>query len=245
MIQVINRAFDILELLSKEPKKVFSLTEIANELELNHATCANIMKTMVHRNYIEQLGHKKGYRIGYMAYQLSGESLYEKELIKAAKDEMYKLTHALNETSLLGVRRKDIRVSLHQEMSDNDLMVKSKIEKHVFSSASGRMLVAALGAAEREDFIKQYGLPTRELWPEASTAAGFGREVKKIIEQGFAKQISEAHIVGYAVPIAKKQLVVASLSVYLPEARVNDKKEKTIVKALKQTATAIDKKLVT
>lgn len=245
MIQVINRAFDILELVAKEPTKIFSLTEIADELALNHATCANIMKTMVYRNYIEQIGHKKGYRIGFMAYQLNGESLYEKELIAAAKHEMHALTKKLNETSLLGIRRKDIRVSLHQEMSDNDLMVKSKMEKHVFVSASGRLLVAVLTDSERADFLLKYGLPSPEQWMEASTGKGFEKEVATIVKQGYAKQISEAHIVGFAVPIMKEQEVLASLSVFLPEARVNNGKEKEIVEALKKSAMIINRKLVT
>ena len=65
MIQVVNRALDILEFIAKDKNKIYSLTEIADALELNHATCANIIKTMVNRNFIDQIGHKKGYRLGF------------------------------------------------------------------------------------------------------------------------------------------------------------------------------------
>ena len=42
MIQVINRALNILEILAQEPDKEFGLSEIATAVELNAGTCANI-----------------------------------------------------------------------------------------------------------------------------------------------------------------------------------------------------------
>ena len=59
MIQVINRALNILELVSKERDREFSLSEIANSLNLNASTCANIIKTLVTRGYLEQQGKKQ------------------------------------------------------------------------------------------------------------------------------------------------------------------------------------------
>jgi len=59
MIQVIGKALDILELLAKDPDKVLTLSEVANTFNLNHGTCANIIKTLVDRNYVEKLPAKK------------------------------------------------------------------------------------------------------------------------------------------------------------------------------------------
>ena len=75
MIQVINRALNILEILAQEPDKEFGLSEIATAVELNAGTCANILKTLVYRNYVEQSGIKKGYKLGYMVYQLTRDNL--------------------------------------------------------------------------------------------------------------------------------------------------------------------------
>ena len=55
MIQVINRALDILELIAEEPEKQKSLSEISEKLDLNSGTCANIIKTLVSRNYINKI----------------------------------------------------------------------------------------------------------------------------------------------------------------------------------------------
>ncbi|SEN84342.1 transcriptional regulator, IclR family [bacterium A37T11] len=244
MIQVLNRAFDILEYIAQNTAKIYTLSEIADHLKLNHATCANIIKTMVQRNYIEQIGHKKGYRLGFMTYQLNGESFYEKELIAAAKEEMKNLTQKLNETSLLGIRKKNIRVSLYQEMSDNDLMVKSKVEKHLYSSASGRMLLAMMAETDRDAFVAEYGLPSKEQWENASSLRKFNEAIRRIQDMGYATQISEVHIAGIAVPLYRKQEPIASLSIFLPEPRLNPAKEKEIVNALLYSAKVISKKLV-
>src|SRR3546814_1707048 len=92
MIQVLHRALSILEFSARDNTKAFPLGEIASELGLNHATCANIIKTMVTRNYLEQLGPKKGYKLGYMAYQVVGNSSFEDKLKRAASEPMEGLT---------------------------------------------------------------------------------------------------------------------------------------------------------
>ena len=78
MIQVINRALDILEIVAANPEKPTALGEIADALGLNHGTCANIMKTLVTRNYLEQVGTKKGYILGAKSYALTNNDAYRK-----------------------------------------------------------------------------------------------------------------------------------------------------------------------
>ena len=56
MIQVIHRALDIVEFIARDPDKEFGLGEIAESLELNKGTCANIIKTLVNRGYLDQSG---------------------------------------------------------------------------------------------------------------------------------------------------------------------------------------------
>lgn len=243
MIQVVNRALDILEFIAKDKNKIYSLTEIADGLGLNHATCANIIKTMVSRNYIDQMGHKKGYRLGFMIFQIAGNTFYEQELLKAASQEMDQLTGKLNETCLLGVLKKDIRVAIHQVIANNELNVKSSLEKSAYNSASGRVLVATLSDILLQEYVEKYGLPSGDFWKEASTVAGFKKEVQKIKESGYATQTTKSHIVGLAVPIYKEKTVVASLSIYLPESRFSEMTRVSAVNTLNKAAESISKKL--
>src|SRR5690606_17318972 len=244
MIQVLHRAFDILELIAKDNSRAFSLGEIASALQLNHATCANIIKTMVTRNYLEQLGPKKGYKLGYMAYQLIGDHSFEDRLKRAASELMEGLTAKLNETSLLATLKMQYRLMVHQVHAERDLMVRSSIEKEAYNSASGRLLLAMLPENALEVFIDKYGLPPKTIWPEATSSANLRRELGNIRRAGFARQVTTSHIVGLACGVEEKGVVVASLGVYLPVSRLDGQKETQVLKALRETALRIGEKLI-
>ena len=243
MIQVLHRAFDILELIARDQPKTLSLGEIANELKLNHATCANIIKTMVTRNYLEQLGPKKGYKLGYMAYHLIGDRSFEDRLKRSAAEVMEGLTEKLNETSLLATLKTQYRLIIHQVHAERDLMVRSSVEKEAYNSASGRLLLAMLPDNALEAFVDKYGLPSNNIWPEATSAAKLRRELGSIRATGFARQVTTSHIVGLACGVKEKYGVVASLAVYLPVSRLDEQKETQVLEAMREAALRIGEKL--
>lgn len=238
---MVNRAFDILEVVARDPGRIYSLTEIADELGLNHATCANIIKTMVARNYLEQVGRKKGYRLGFMAFRIGGNNSFGEELLKAASGPMEALTKKLNETSLLAVLKKDLRIAIHQVNGEHDLMVRSSVEKAAYNSASGRLMIAMLEDDRLREFIEKYGLPSADFWKEAAKEADFRKEVEQIRRLGYATQTTKTHIVGIAVAVRKRDEVVASLSMYLPESRYDERVREQIVSSLTETAAIINK----
>ncbi|GAB3018408.1 IclR family transcriptional regulator [Niabella terrae] len=244
MIQVINRAFDIIEFLSRDVNKSYSLSEIADGLKLNRATCANIIKTMMERNYVEQMGPKKGYKLGYMMFKALGSGGTQERLKKAAEEIMIQLTAKIRETSLLSILRNEYRVVIYQVESERSLMVKAPIENLAYYTPSGRIMIAHLEAAALKAFVDSYGLPKKELWPEAATPIKFNKELEKIRRQGYAFHLPPSHVFGMACGIEEKGTVVASLSVYLPAARLTKDSEKQILKELQAAAQKISSRLV-
>ena len=245
MIKVIHRAFDILELCAKNAEQVHSLSEIADKLQLNHTTCANIMKTLVTRNYIEQVGYKKGYRLGAMAYHLTGNFSFRKDLVQLAKKQMEELVEELNETCILSVLRKtDMkRIVLHEVQSRNELSVRTTVEKDVYNAATGRLLLAFLPDRDIDIIIGKFGLPNINRWPEAITKDKLWLEIKKIRENGIVFQYDSNHIVGLAVPVVKDDKVIASLSIYMPEMRYQGDMKVIALNRLKQAAARINQNL--
>jgi DNA-binding IclR family transcriptional regulator len=243
MIQVINRAFDILEYVATDPTRPKTLGEVADAIGLNHGTCANIMKTMVARRYLDQVGTKKGYCLGAKAYLLTGNTSYRKDILEAAQPEMARLTQEINESCLLAVLNGDQRILIHRESCDQYLQVQAAPEKHVYDSASGRLLVAMMGDAELERFIARYGLPSAEIWPEATYLQAFMHEINAIRSRGYAFQESVRHFVGYAVAVRRYGEVVASLSIYMPSYRHESTTAPNVLQALTQTADTINQRL--
>ncbi|RIV27262.1 IclR family transcriptional regulator [Fibrisoma montanum] len=244
MIQVVNRALDILEQIAADPEKPKSLSDIADPLGLNHGTCANILKTLVNRNYVEQIGTKKGYILGAKAYSLTGNEAYRKDLLDAARDEMDLVTRKVNENCLLATLKGNMRQVVLRTYAEQDLQVRTADEKHVYDSASGRLLVAMLPDADLDRFVRKYGLPSAEIWPEADTDDKFQTCISAIRSQGYALQVvPKRQIIGLAVAVYKHKNVVASLSIYLPEYRYTVADKTGLIQLLQKAAKHISARL--
>ncbi|WP_343703784.1 IclR family transcriptional regulator [Chitinophaga sp.] len=243
MIQVINRAIDILEYLAAEPERPKPLGEIAGHLNLNEGTCANIIKTLVHRKFVDKLEKRQGYCLGARAYALTGNEGYKRELIAAAKKEMEKLTGKLNENSVLAVLNKETRLVIASVSSTHPVQAVTNQEKRAYDSASGRLLIGMLPETELLAFLEKYGLPKAGEWEEAKDKKSLLKETAKIRQQGYAMQKTAGKIVGLAVPVYLGEKVVASLSVYLPDFRYKNANKNELIDLLAQAAEKISRSL--
>ncbi len=239
MIQVIERGIDILEFVALHGKEPVQLIRIAEHLNISQPTCANIVKTLVQRNYLENVSKKTGYILGAGAYKLTGNLSYSQDLLLAAKPVMEELTQELNETTLLGVLRNNKRLILHSVQSDQDLNVRAKVEADVFSTASGRILVAYLGTKELDNLVKAVGYPSKETWPGVQSQQGLEKAIKKIHEDKIAQTVSAKHICGFAVPIYRREQVIAGFSIFLPESRLKPNHKVKIISGLRTAAKQI------
>jgi DNA-binding IclR family transcriptional regulator len=242
MIQVINRAIDILEILSQDLSKKYTLGEISDTLKLNHGTCANIIKTMVNRGFITNDRKKGGYNLGPQVYYLTGNFSYKKELLEIASEPMKNLEATLNENCVLASMKNNNRIILHQVTDTHELQVNTSPEKNVYLTATGRVMLAYKTPKELEKFSQEYGLPG-QMWPEVRSEKDLIVELNKIKEKQLAIHHADSDVIGVAVPIFKKDKLIASLGVYLPETRFKYKKQEQIFIELKNTAEYINKKI--
>ncbi len=243
MIQVIHRALNILELISKDRDREFGLGEIADRLELNHGTCANIIKTLVVRKYIEQTGKKRGYKLGLQAYYLTDNFSNKKELLRVSVESMKALRIKLNESCILAIMKDNMRVTLHQDLSTHELQaVTGNEDMNIFLTATGRIILANMTPTEQNLFIQKYGLPN-EMWAEVKNQEDLITELHKIKEKQVSVHFANTHIVGVGVPIFKNDKIVASLGVYLPEVRFNYKAQEQIFMEINKTAHQISEEM--
>ncbi|WP_420146599.1 IclR family transcriptional regulator [Spirosoma sp.] len=245
MIQVINRALDLLELIANDLDQPKSLGELADGLSLNHGTCANILKTLVTRGYVEQIGAKKGYILGAKSYTLTGNEAYQKDLLGAARQPMDELTQSVNENCLLAILKDNQRVVIHRTFAEQDLQVRTADIKPVYDSASGRLLLAMLSTEKVRRFVSKYGLPAGDSWPEIQSETQLYDALARMNQEELALQtIPNRHVIGLAVPIYKNGFVVSSLSIYLPEYRYMAMDKQRLLQSLRKCAESINKQLI-
>jgi DNA-binding IclR family transcriptional regulator len=243
MIQVIHRALDILELIAGDRSRLYTLSEISSGSKLNKGTCANIIKTLVARGYIEHEGRKTGYRLGSMSYQLTGNLAHKQELLAAATKLINQLSIQLNESCILSILQDDKRIVIYEIKSTHELQVINRKEKEAYLTSTGRMILACLEEKEQQEFIRKFGLPSDEVWGEIEDEDDLLTELNKIRKKQLALQISKAQIVGLAVPICKNDKVIASLGVYLPQSRYTASIQVKILEELKKTGELINRNL--
>lgn len=243
MIQVINRALNIIEVIAQDNEKEWRLSEIADTLELNHGTCANILKTLVQRGYVEQAGMKKGYKLGYMIYQLTNSGGYNADLVNASKMLMDKFRDEINETVILSVVKNNKRILLHEALCNHEIHVRTTQESSVYRATTGRMILAHYSPKELNDFINKTGLPSEEDWPEVTCKSELIQALNETRGKSVEVTWNKHHVVGLATPIFKKNKIVASLGVYLPDIRFSKAERNQIMKAMQDTTDAINKKL--
>ena len=243
MIQVINRAVDILEYVANDPERPKALGEIARDLGLNSATCANIIKTLLNRGYLEKLDLQRGYLPGKKMHLLGSNTIYKQELIDAADEEMLKLSRKLQENVLIAILKGDYRVIVLHHVYKQMVQATTQDEKKAYDSSTGRLLIALQSDEFQNKFILKHGLPSPSVWYEASTQKKFTASVKKIRDDGYAVIECTDQILGIAVPIYKKDLLIASLSVYVPEFRFDEAKRAKMLNATLKSAATISANL--
>lgn len=179
-----------------------------------------------------------------MAYNLTNNLSYSQNLVMAAKEPMEALTAELNKTSILGIIRNQKRFIVHLVNSDQDLQARSRTERNIYETATGRLLLAYLPDRELKSFTQNNGLPTSCTWPEAVTPDGLRSVLSVIRDRELAITWSASHIIGLAVPVRKEGQVVASLSVFLPEVRFTNQREQAIQLAQRKTSELITARLL-
>ncbi len=243
MIQVIHRALNILELLAQEPQKEFFLAEIAESLNLNKATCANIIKTLTERGYIEHEEQRKGYKLGHMVYKLTNSTYNNLCDFSLAKEPVNRLRDAINENVILSIISNGKRVLLHEAETGHELSVKTTYEEAAYKASTGRVILAHYPPRQLDGFIAKYGLPTANEWPEIKTREELIRELENIRRNPCYIYINSKHVASVTVPLLVQGKIVAALGVYLPNIRFSESEREKIIKELAKTAQDIQNRI--
>ena len=199
MIQSIDRAIDILLALRSAPADGLFTMEISRTTGLSKAVCYNILKTLKARGVIEQSGNGGRYTLSRMFFSFSGgvfDDVYLKEQLVST---VHRAAEHLKETvSLVALRRNFELEILVREHVDHEIILSPNRYKPLYTTASGRCLLAGLDDAELETFISKEGLPEKEIWTEASTIDGLKNSLAQIRESGSVQIISdERHVAAF------------------------------------------------
>ena len=236
MIQVIERAFTILEELNLDGE--VSLESLARITGLNKGTLCNILRTMIELGYVSRTRNSH--------YSLTDRfrELARGEFSPPGEMEMYRkcvesLAESTGESGVLAAMRGDRIAVVVQAQYQRTLMINpSEIYAalSLYHSVSGRILVSNMSAEERAVLCSRTGLPGDE-WENINTLPELEKVCKKIRRAGVSvMENMNDEIIAFAVPVFRPSGQIMSLGLTMPQMRCRISERARIIKLLKEHA---------
>jgi len=221
LIQVLDRAFDLLELLARE-RRAMKAAEIAEKLQLPPKTVNNLLRSLYGRGYLSQ-DAKRYYHLGPQCFYLGSFADRWKELRRRSARPLRELCAGLPLLGFVGVIENDklFCVAIHHpedNPSDDNSGEEQKWAEELHSTASGRVLLAALDPEERRKLFAR--LTRKKTTPATVTdSAELEQICETVAAQGYSEITDESvlNVCSIAVPVhSKTGLVIAAVALSGP-----------------------------
>lgn len=237
MIKVLHKAFDLLESMSADKNRVFTLTELASMIHEKPTTCANIVKTLCDRGYLCRV-EPRGYMLGPVAQGLSYVDLMDTRLIEGAREAMTSLVRKYGASGVLAVMRRGKKKILDDYKSESDLIINKTVrgDHELYTTSTGLVLTSAgktvFSDAEADIINQTYG-----------SVDAMMELRRRIREDGYVAVSLRPQILEVAAAVYKDGEVCAAVAVYLPEFLVSENDKVNLIKELCEVASQIKERI--
>jgi|GEM_PF-1322479 DNA-binding IclR family transcriptional regulator len=242
-LQALHKSLDILELVCSRKSPV-SLAEITAACGMKNPTAHNMVKTLVERGYLRQVGPRQGYTIGPALIDLSWHLRTEFFIFEMMEEHLKILQQKVgNETCWAAYLRGYTVVPFINLVSPRVLALKS-VEPYTIlhATALGKVFLAYMSPQRRKYWFEHAKL--NSVTPHTIIdVAQLEKELQLIRERGYAINDAESEegVLIYAVPILGEQVenIEYAIAVGLPTARATPEAAEKIPALLLDTASAI------
>lgn len=245
-IQVIDRAFDILEILSIE-KDGLGVTEIANRLGLHKSTVHRILSAMLKRGYIQKINPKGVYKLGLKLVEISSVYLNNVELKTEAMPYLRELTSKLGQTAHLAILDGGDAVYIDKVDVVNNIRLYSQIGRRIpiHCSGLGKCLIAGLPDVEIQELLSNYKF-ARFTSNTITTKEELLRQVGKVRKTGWAID-DEEHDEGIRCIAASvfdyRDKIIAAISVSGSSSSISRERDEEVGSLVLETALKISERM--
>lgn len=244
-VRVINRTFDILELLA-HTNHPMSLAEIVTESGISKTTVYRLLQTMYNRHYVEK-DKNNCYTIGIQLVETVSSHINGLELQTESKPVLAALREELKLTAHLGILD-GIDVIYVEKL---DLYPTTRLYTQVgyrspaYCSSMGKCMLSCLSGNELEDIL--YRMKFEKFTPNTIISAQeLKQHLKKVRTQGYAMDDQE-YMAGHrciGAPIFDyRGDAIAAISASGPISQVTTDKMPFVIAEVKKAAAEISKRM--
>lgn len=241
MIQSLERAFLILEILDDAGPDGMGAQTMARTVGLKFPTAHNFLKSLQQLGYVKQIEETGKYAIGEKLYSLGRKNDNKKILYETAYPVAEQLNKAFNESVTVALYSNRTWYTLFQCHSTMDLVVNSRlpVSGNLYISATGRCILSNLSAHELQKYVEKQGLPGKD-WDGVNSYEDLKKRLENIQENGFEIYDTKSETIGVAFPIhSSGRNIDAAIGIYMPKSRFTGEHRKNIINGLKEAAETI------
>jgi IclR family KDG regulon transcriptional repressor len=244
-VQSIDRALDVLELLSAEQRSL-SITEIAEKTRLHKTTAHRILCSLRSRGYIEKKEGKNGYELGMKIIHLASAKINDLELLTESRAILTRFQLEVNLGVQLGVLDgadvvyvDEIDGTIHRKYT------RMGFRSPAYCSSLGKCLLAGLSGEKLEELFHRMKL----IRYTATTICDWETlraELRVVREQGWALNNGEhdINLRSVAAPIYDYNGdVIAAINAGGHSTSLTEERIAELVPMVKKTALLISNKL--
>jgi len=242
MVQSVQRALRLLELLDAGGDEGRMLTELGSDSGLKVPTVHNLLATLVTLGYARQRAENRRYALGERARSLGSGQSSVARLRHAARGPVRDLHAEVNETVVLAVDLDGRRHSILSCESAHELRVTAArgVDDHFYDTATGRVLLALRTPQGVQEHVDRHGLPGAA-WSEAPDQEALVQALAAVRAAGYAQFAKPAsHVLALAVPVPLRQAPMpAALGLFYPTVRDRKGRRADLLRRLLQAARTI------
>lgn len=235
MIQVLERAFAALTLLSKQD---LGLTELADTLQLQKSTLHNILKSLETLGAVART--ESGlYALGPKLIQLTEQQTRDLTLNLIAQHGVERLAGRIRQTVVVSVLRGEYRYHIANAAANPDVRVKVNLteKKSPYNMCTGRILLAYLDEEALGAVVAARGMPGEE-WPGIDSMGAMHAALGHIREEGITFDLTpDNRWRSMAVPVfGPDNENWAAMGVGMPEADFTDDNRERVIHELRNSS---------
>ena len=235
MIKSVQKALNILTLISNNLGQPVTVSEISHQLSLNKSTCCHLLDTLETEGFATNISRSKGYILGPAAYCLTRYDNYKNQFIATVKPIINYLHQNLKHTVALAIIESEKKYIIDYIDGDDLYEDKPKImSDDIYRTATGRAILANMHTDEIYKIYQKFGKPKPDEWNEITSLDDLYAFVKNSKNEQIFKSVQRKEdgiYSGFASPLFSKKGCVGSIGVGLKTQKPLSQKEENEIKS--------------
>ncbi|MBT2551602.1 IclR family transcriptional regulator [Arthrobacter sp. ISL-5] len=244
-VQSVERALAVLEILARDGHA--GVSDIAEEMGIHKSTVSRLLGSLLSREMVQQNTERGKYQLGFGILRLASSIPGRLSLVREARPVLESLAEDFKETVNLAVLRSNYAVNVDQAMGPSTLATYDWVGSltPLHATSSGKVLLAALTAEERNRVLQETGLPARTSRTITSRSK-LETQLLEVARDGYAvvREEFEIGLKSMAVPVYNHiGTVIAAVSISGPSFRFDPENTPGLIQGLREAGLKISAKM--